>query len=122
MKCVYCKNEIPDNAIYCPFCGSRIVGGNESVTNNSTPTHKHVRKSGIVYLLLALFFGGLGIHRFYVRDIKVGVFYLLGTLFMVTTIVPVFPTTVFIIPVIAAIDGIMYVNDEQLYEKFNKYW
>jgi TM2 domain-containing membrane protein YozV len=120
MKCTYCKNEIPDNAVYCPYCGTRVVGVSEVTMNN--PTHRHVRKSGIVYFLLAFFFGGLGIHRFYVRDFKTGMIYLLGTLLMVIMVIPVLPSTSYIIPIIATIDGIVHISDERLREKFGKYW
>jgi TM2 domain-containing membrane protein YozV len=118
---VYCKNEIPDNSVYCPYCGAKVAG-DESTTNEHT--HKHVhKKSGITYLLLAIFFGMLGVHRFYVKDIKIGLLYLIGTLFMLITLVPfILPLVFAIIPVIATIDGIIHVSDEKLYEKFGEKW
>jgi TM2 domain-containing membrane protein YozV len=116
---VYCKNEIPENVVYCPFCGTRVVGTGVSESN-----HKHVyKKSGITYLLLAIFFGMFGIHRFYVKDIKTGLLYLIGTLLMLITLVPFILLPVFgIIPIVATIDGIIHVSDEKLYEKFGEKW
>lgn len=51
-KCPVCQKEMSSMAPLCPHCGQ---------PNNDAP----IQKSRVVYILLGLFFGGLGIHNFY---------------------------------------------------------
>lgn len=65
MFCKNCGMEISDHATACPKCGeptTRIVPGT---------------KSKVAALLLCLFLGGLGVHRFYVGKIGTGIIQLL---------------------------------------------
>ncbi len=68
MFCGKCGADIGD-AKFCPRCGS-------SSDPNVPPKYtKTVNK--IAYALIAIFIGGLGIHRFYAGKIVSGVIYLL---------------------------------------------
>ena len=59
MYCRSCGENIGENVSYCPSCGAKTGIGTTStyVTENA--------KSRVVAGVLALFFGGLGIHNFY---------------------------------------------------------
>lgn len=67
MYCTNCSNQLSDNAVTCPNCGHPIKG----------------RKDKALFVLLALFLGGLGIHRFYLGELGLG---FLGLLFFWTGI------------------------------------
>ena len=57
MYCKNCGKEIDDKAVICVHCGVATNGSN-SISNDND-------KSFVAALLLCLFFGGLGAHRFY---------------------------------------------------------
>lgn len=57
------------------------------MTNNQTP-QSFSQKSGLAALLLCIFVGGLGIHRFYAGKIGTGIIWLLtGGCFGIGTII-----------------------------------
>ena len=60
--CAHCGAQLVDEAVVCPKCGCAV---------NASP------KSRLITLLLCIFVGGLGIHRFYVGKIGTGVLWLL---------------------------------------------
>lgn len=63
MFCKNCGKEISDNAATCPNCGE--------------PTSLQTgKKSKTTFVLLALFLGGFGAHRFYLGNIGLGILYL----------------------------------------------
>lgn len=68
MFCQNCGKEIAENAVVCVHCGSAI--------QNENPNGK----SFIATLLLVLFTGGIGMHRFYTGHVATGIFQLLLTL------------------------------------------
>lgn len=89
--CIKCGARKGEGANYCPECGSKIKNKDAEVclncgiqltkssgdfTNqvknmiNSTPTSSGKNKT--VAILLALFLGGAGIHRFYLGYKKIG--------------------------------------------------
>lgn len=72
MFCKKCGQEINDEAVVCVHCGCAIEG--KSADGNA--------KSWIATLLLCIFLGGLGIHRFYVGKSGSGVAMLLITLLL----------------------------------------
>jgi len=65
MFCASCGKAIKKEAFVCPHCGVR----NKKTSGNE--------KNRIVAALLALFLGGFGIHKFYLKRIGTGVLYLL---------------------------------------------
>lgn len=73
MFCKFCGKEIPDDSLFCKYCGKQFE---QNTTNNATAknanrtTNKNVSlKSKTTCLLLCLFIGGLGAHRFYAGKI-----------------------------------------------------
>ena len=68
MKCTYCNNEIPAGTAICPHCGSPA-----SAPYISTSVAVPAFKSRLLYQVLALLLGGLGIHDFYAERIGSGV-------------------------------------------------
>jgi TM2 domain-containing membrane protein YozV len=71
MYCQKCGKELSDQASFCPSCGhpvrSASMGPGFSADKTVSP------KSRLAALLLCLFLGGLGVHRFYVGKIGTGV-------------------------------------------------
>lgn len=63
--CSACGAKLNENSQFCSMCGAPSKGGLTS-SNNISP------KSGFVTFILCLFFGTLGIHRFYVGKIGTG--------------------------------------------------
>lgn len=68
--CSQCGAQLVDEAVVCPQCGCPVQP-QRSVDPNASP------KSRLIALLLCIFVGGLGIHRFYVGKIGTGVLWLL---------------------------------------------
>ena len=64
--CAQCGAQLVDEAVVCPQCGCPVQP-QRSVDPNASP------KSRLIALLLCVFVGGLGIHRFYVGKIGTGV-------------------------------------------------
>lgn len=54
MFCQYCGKEVNDNAVICVHCGRSLSGSSNLSAKNR-----------VIYIVLALFFGGLGVHNFY---------------------------------------------------------
>ncbi len=69
MYCQNCGKQIEDNIKFCPECGN--------ATENVVPSDK---KNYLITLLLCLFLGFLGVHRFYTRYIGEGIAQLILTL------------------------------------------
>lgn len=63
MFCKNCSAEMSDQAKACPKCGH--------------PAHEKGSKSKVAFVLLALLFGGFGIHRMYIGDWFLGFLYLI---------------------------------------------
>ena len=66
--CSYCGNPVEEKASFCPNCGAKLV--KEESTNSEYSYHGpgsggSEPKSKIAAGLLGIFFGGLGIHNFY---------------------------------------------------------
>ena len=68
--CAHCGAQLVDEAVVCPKCGC-AVAPTKTVDPNASP------KSRLITLLLCIFVGGLGIHRFYVGKIGTGILFLL---------------------------------------------
>lgn len=83
MYCQNCGMEIPNNAVFCPKCGAAISGSSQGYSPHSQQVHViheyHQAvspKSRTVAFLLAIFLGGLGVHRFYVGKVGTGILWL----------------------------------------------
>jgi TM2 domain-containing membrane protein YozV len=85
MFCSQCGAQMPDNAQHCPSCGAAVAGPQADQAQQQQqqqqqysqqysqpyyaqpmPAPNESPSSRLVALLLCLFLGGLGIHRFYV--------------------------------------------------------
>ena len=76
MFCANCGKELDDKAVVCIQCGC-AVNGNSLLNNPSN-------KSWLVTLLLCLFLGTIGVHRFYTGKIGSGVVMLLLTCLVIS--------------------------------------
>lgn len=70
MFCKHCGTQVNDNAVICVSCGCSVKG--EAINGN-----ERSQKSKTTALILCIFLGGLGIHRFYVGKIGTGILMLL---------------------------------------------
>lgn len=83
--CQHCGAEMDASSAVCPRCGTPVAPP-QVVVNNivAPPVDNYPYKSKVVALLLCLFLGYLGIHRFYVGKIGTGLIWLFtGGLFFV---------------------------------------
>lgn len=81
MYCSKCGAQIDDEAIVCPKCGCPTKNYNQAQTQPQQETQYVVRddaspKSRTIALVLAIFLGGLGVHRFYLGKIGTGILWL----------------------------------------------
>lgn len=99
MECPYCKEEIKEDALKCKHCKSMI----NSISSNQIPMSK---KSKIVALVLALLFGGFGIHKFYLGAWGWGIAYMV----LVWTLIP---------SIVSLVEVMRYftLSDEEFKEK-----
>lgn len=74
MYCNKCGKEINDEAIICPYCGCGTVN---YVRDKAQSAQRPTLKKRTTALILCIFLGGLGVHRFYVGKIWSGLLWLL---------------------------------------------
>lgn len=79
LKCTNCGTRKGLGENYCYRCGSRIKSQNIEACefcgaklNNNNIAEVNI-KNKLLAVLLALFLGGMGIHRFYLGYIKIGI-------------------------------------------------
>lgn len=72
--CTECGSVINVKAEICPKCGVRQAGKPVSVNLGETADNG---KSRIAAALFALFLGGIGVHKFYLGEVGMGIVYLL---------------------------------------------
>lgn len=70
MFCHHCGSQIEDKAFVCIHCGVRVPSAQDPIERVLYPAEGH---SWLVALLLCVFVGPLGIHRFYVGKIATGI-------------------------------------------------
>ncbi len=73
--CSNCGVEVQSNQVVCVKCGTALNGASTVPGANGTQP-----KSKLTYLLLAIFFGWLGVHNFYAGYTNVGIIQLLVSL------------------------------------------
>lgn len=73
MFCKNCGQQVDDNAVVCVHCGCMV---DERVSINRIPENAS-QLNWLTALLLCIFLGGLGVHRFYAGKIGTGVLMLL---------------------------------------------
>ena len=77
--CTTCGNELPDGANNCPNCGAVVGTTPNNTVNNVQPGVE--QKSKLVAGLLQIFLGGLGIGRFYLGYVGIGIAQILVSCF-----------------------------------------
>ena len=78
MFCYKCGQQIDDEAVICPHCGCGTKNYNpQKGISGSQYDGEISEKSRIVALLLCIFLGGIGVHRFYLGKIGTGIVWLL---------------------------------------------
>ncbi len=87
--CPNCGGEVSDNQAVCLACGVYVIHAKPSKGG----------KSRIAAGILAIFLGGLGVHKFYMRKVGLGIVYLL----FCWTFIP---------SIIALIEGIIYLCED----------
>jgi RNA polymerase subunit RPABC4/transcription elongation factor Spt4 len=92
MYCKNCGNEVSEKAIMCVACGTPPLAGDKFCYNCKAETTANAsicmkcgvglkvgepingeEKDWLTTLLLAIFLGGFGVHRFYTGHIGIGV-------------------------------------------------
>ena len=76
MYCTKCGAMLDDSAVICPRCGCATQNYRPGY-NPRQPVRTCSPKSRLAAILLCVFLGGLGIHRFYVGKIGTGILYTL---------------------------------------------
>lgn len=74
MYCQNCGHPLGRRDTFCPHCGAPVPRSHVHVTHEYIPAASP--KSRLAALLLAIFLGELGIHRFYVGKIGTGLIWL----------------------------------------------
>ena len=101
MKCEYCDNPVPNGVTRCPSCGATvsvaeplpaILPGQSAVQSYTASPRPQTAepKSRVVYVILGIFLGVLGIHNFYAGRTYSGLAQLLTTLLLGWLVIPVF--------------------------------
>lgn len=80
MFCPKCGKEIPEGTAFCPACGQPVNG--PVVGAARAPKVFPEGKSHLVYWVLGLYLGSLGIHNFYLGEKTQGIIKLLITLLL----------------------------------------
>jgi len=88
MKCNYCGMELNGSETVCPNCGgpvqSQPVQQKQTQLNNMSVVKQcfsnKCQCNKVVYILLAIFFGTLGIHDFYAKYYARGIIKIVLTL------------------------------------------
>ena len=91
--CKFCGKKIPEQAVICTYCGCQVeemkqnqpsapvivnnnISNNNNNNNNNISAYKGTPKNKTVALLLCIFGGCLGLHRFYEGKVGTGLLYL----------------------------------------------
>ena len=68
MFCTHCGSEIDDRAVICVKCGCAV----ENAMPQMGVSQKTASNEWLTAMLLCLFLGGFGIHRFYTKNYEIG--------------------------------------------------
>jgi hypothetical protein len=104
VNCRECGKQISDLAEACPYCGVPLK---ERARPEAASVPIIAPKSRGTAVLLALFLGGLGIHKFYLDRPGWGIVYLLFSWTFIPAIIAMFEGI-----------GYMFTTDEKFREKY----
>lgn len=109
MNCSECDRQVSDKAASCPNCGAPIALGAPAAAAAVRTQVVHIGKNKSTAVLLAIFLGGIGIHKFYLDRPGWGVVYLM----FCWTFVPA---------VLGLIEGLLYLtlDDAQFQAKYGR--
>lgn len=75
--CSDCGAVIKSKAEICPKCGVRQSAPPNSINLGAVAPNRKSRVAAALLALLAFFLGGIGIHKFYLGQVGLGIVYLL---------------------------------------------
>ena len=116
--CLACGIKVGEGANYCSSCGKRIDPNAAVCTNCGVAVvdkNTQGEKKKLVVLLLAIFFGGLGVHNFYLGYTKNAVIQLVVSIALCWTGIAPLAMEIW-----ALIEGIKAYNGELLDANGNK--
>ena len=76
MKCIFCGKEIDDKSEFCPFCNSRVGYKEEAPVKkefSDSPVTGKKQVNWVLCLVMSIVFGGIGIDRFIMGHIGLGI-------------------------------------------------
>ena len=77
MFCYKCGKQLDDEAVICPGCGCATKNYGAKAKTSSAVNSNASDKSRLIALILCVFVGFLGVHRFYIGKIGTGILWLL---------------------------------------------
>ena len=107
--CSHCGNAVSPMAVACPQCGHPVatqqpvgqpLGGQPAVGQPLANPYAPA-KSRVTAGILAILLGGIGVHKFYLGKVGMGVLYLLLFIVFFWTFIPA---------IIGLIEGIIYLT------------
>ena len=118
--CSGCGSVIGADKIICPRCGKYTNAQQKSSYSSSNHVYgsNSNDRNNVAAGLLAIFLGTFGIHKFYLGEIGMGIFYILITCFgFIFFCIPNI-----ILQVVVIIEGILYLvtDNETFNKKFNR--
>ncbi len=106
MACPYCAETIKAEATVCRFCNRDLITGEPPTQQPQVIIQKTPKNRGMA-ILLALFLGGLGVHKFYLNRPGAGILYLL----LCWTFIPL------VVSILESI-GYLLMSDEAFQNRF----
>ncbi len=92
--CKYCGSSVDKQCVICPHCGGQIenININNPIPNIFSCNNNNINDENVknkwISVLLCLFLGPLGAHKFYEDKIGIGILYLFtGGLFLIGVLV-----------------------------------
>ena len=92
------NNKADDNEVFCRSCGKPIRRNAEICPNCGVRQFTlKPRKDRTLAVILALFLGGLGAHKFYMRKTGMGIIYLLLCWTLIPAFISLFEALIYIL-------------------------
>jgi TM2 domain-containing membrane protein YozV len=98
ITCPECEKQISNRAKACPYCGVPICDEDQAICSNQqvSVVVKSQRSRGIA-ILLAIFLGSIGAHRFYIGHYGVALLYLLFSWTLIPAVIGLIEGVILII-------------------------